>query len=64
MTVKSYESYVDMQLRLDLDRHACIIQRNYRAYKWRKYIKACAQAYRDMLEKCKKYEEEKANANK
>ncbi|XP_018403964.1 PREDICTED: IQ and ubiquitin-like domain-containing protein [Cyphomyrmex costatus] len=61
-TVKSYESYVDMQL--NLDRHACVIQRNYRAYKWRKYIKECARAYREMLEKCEKYEEEKAVANK
>ncbi|XP_018049820.1 PREDICTED: IQ and ubiquitin-like domain-containing protein [Atta colombica] len=62
MTVKSYESYVDMQF--NLDRYACVIQRNYRAYKWRKYIKECAYAYREMFEKCKKYEEEKATANK
>ncbi|KAG5344213.1 IQUB protein, partial [Acromyrmex heyeri] len=62
MTVKSYESYADIQL--NLDRHACVIQRSYRAYKWRKYIKECACAYREKLEKCKKYEEEKANANK
>ncbi|KYN40172.1 IQ and ubiquitin-like domain-containing protein [Trachymyrmex septentrionalis] len=62
MTVKSYENYADMKLKLD--QYACIIQRNYRAYKWRKYIKECAYAYREMLEKCKKYEEEKATANK
>ncbi|EGI58121.1 PREDICTED: IQ and ubiquitin-like domain-containing protein [Acromyrmex echinatior] len=62
MTVKSYESYADIQL--NLDRHARVIQRNYRAYKWRKYIKECACAYREKLEKCKKYEEEKVIANK
>ncbi|XP_011706277.1 PREDICTED: IQ and ubiquitin-like domain-containing protein [Wasmannia auropunctata] len=64
MTVKSYESYIDMQLRLDVNQKARIIQRNYRAYRWRKYIKECAKVYRDMLEKCKGYEEEKAIANK
>lgn len=63
-TVKAYESYADMYLRLNLDRHACVIQRNYRAYRWRKCIKECAQTYRDMLEQCKKYEEEKTIANK
>lgn len=63
-TVKPYESYADIQLRLNLDQRARIIQRNYRAYRWRKYIKECAQAYRDMLEKCKRYEEEKIIANK
>ncbi|XP_012532008.2 IQ and ubiquitin-like domain-containing protein [Monomorium pharaonis] len=62
MTVKCYENYADMQL--NLDRHARVIQRNYRAYKWRKYIKKCAQAYRNILEDCKSYEEEKAIANK
>jgi len=62
MTVKSYESYVDVQFKLD--RYACVIQRNYRAYKWRKYIKECAYVYREMFEKCKKYEEEKTTANK
>lgn len=64
MTVKPYESYVEMQQRLNLDQHARVIQRNYRAYRWRKYIKECAQTYRDMLEKCKSYEEEKAIAHK
>lgn len=63
-TVKSYESYADIQLRFNLDWHARVIQRNYRAYRWRKYIKEYAQAYCDMLEDCKRYEEEKAIANK
>lgn len=64
MTVKSYENYVDMQLRLDLDRQARVIQRCYRTYRWRKWIKECARAYRDIFKECKKYEEEKAIANK
>ncbi|EFN80348.1 IQ and ubiquitin-like domain-containing protein [Harpegnathos saltator] len=64
MTVKSYESYAEMQLQLNLDGHARVIQRNYRAYRLRKYIKECARIYRDMLEKCEKREEEKAAINK
>lgn len=53
-----------MHLRLNLDQHARVIQRNYRAYRWRKYIKDYAQAYRDMLEEYKEYKEENAIANK
>ncbi|XP_014487996.1 PREDICTED: IQ and ubiquitin-like domain-containing protein [Dinoponera quadriceps] len=64
MTVKSYENYDEMQLRLNLDGHARVIQRNYRAYRLRKYIRECAQIYRDMLEKCEKREQEKAIINK
>lgn len=60
MTAKSYESYVEMQLRLNLDGHARVIQRYYRAYRLRKYIRQCARIYRDMLEKCEKREKEKA----
>lgn len=62
VTVKPYESYDTILLRLDF--HARVIQRNYRAYRLMKYIRECAQIYRDMLEKCKKYEEEKTIANK
>lgn len=64
MTVKLYENYDEIQLRLNLDGHARVIQRNYRAYRLRKYIKECARIYREMLEKCEKREEEKAIINK
>jgi len=62
MTAKPYETYE--MLYLKLDRYARVIQRNYQAYRMRKYVKKCAQIYRDMLEKCKKYEEEWAVAYK
>lgn len=62
VTVKPYESYDETQLRLNF--YARIIQRNYRAYRWMKYIRECARVYRDMLERCKRHEEEKAVANK
>ncbi|EZA49289.1 hypothetical protein DMN91_001508 [Ooceraea biroi] len=62
MTVKPYESYIEMQLRLG--RHACVIQRNYRAYRLMKYVRKCAQTYRDLSENCRRYEEEKAIAYK
>lgn len=58
--VKPYKSYVKVQSYLD--RHARVIQRNYRAYRLMKYIKECAQAYRNILEKCNKHEEEKTIA--
>lgn len=64
MTVKPYETCAEMQIRLKLDEYARIIQRNYQTYRMRKYVKECAQIYRDILEKCKKYEEEKAIADK
>lgn len=60
MIVKPYKSYAEVQSYLD--RHARIIQRNYRAYRLMKYIKECAEAYRNLLEKCNKYEEEKTIA--
>lgn len=62
MTVKPYETYYKIKLRLD--RNARIIQRNYRAYRWMRYIRECAQVYRNMLENCKKHEEQKAIAYK
>ncbi|KAL6264441.1 hypothetical protein P5V15_004550 [Pogonomyrmex californicus] len=62
MTAKFYESYAEMQL--NLDRHARIIQRNYRAYRLKKRIKECAQANRNMLYKRQRYKEEKTNAHK
>ncbi|GAB1865111.1 IQ and ubiquitin-like domain-containing protein [Camponotus japonicus] len=62
MIVKPYKRYVEIQSYLD--RYARVIQKNYRAYRLMKYIKECAQAYRNILEKCNKYEEEKAIAYK
>lgn len=64
MTAKLYENYAEIQLRLNLDGYARVIQRNYRAYRLRKYISECARIYRDMVEKCKKREEEKAVVNR
>ncbi|XP_029165079.1 IQ and ubiquitin-like domain-containing protein [Nylanderia fulva] len=60
MIVKPYKSHAKIQSHLD--RYARVIQRNYRAYRLMKYIRKCAQTYRNMLEKCNKYEEEKAIA--
>lgn len=62
MIVKPYKRYVEIQSYLD--RYARVIQKNYRAYRLMKYIKECAQAYRNILEKCNKYEKEKAIAYK
>lgn len=62
MIVKPYKSHAKIQSYLD--RYARVIQRNYRAYRLMKYIKECGQIYRNMLEKCNKYEEEKAIAYK
>lgn len=62
MTVKPYESDIEMQLRLD--RPARIIQRNYRAYRLMKYVRKCAETYRYLSENCRRYEEEKAAAYK
>ncbi|XP_050461497.1 IQ and ubiquitin-like domain-containing protein isoform X1 [Cataglyphis hispanica] len=60
MIVKPYKSYAEV--RAYLDRHARIIQRNYRAYRLKKYIKECVEVYRNLLENCNKYEEEKIMA--
>lgn len=58
VTVKPYKTWSN------LDEHARIIQRNYRAYKLTKYTREYARIYRAMLEQCAKREEEKAIANK
>lgn len=62
MSVKPYETYAEMCLKLD--KYARIIQRNYQTYRMRKYIKECAQIYRNIFERCKKYEEERIEADK
>ncbi|XP_072744652.1 IQ motif and ubiquitin-like domain-containing protein [Anoplolepis gracilipes] len=62
MIVKPYKSSIEVQTYLD--KHARIIQRNYRAYRLKKYIKECAQTYHNILEKCNTYEEEKTLAYK
>jgi hypothetical protein len=64
MIVKPYETYMEMELRLDFDGHARIIQRYYRAYRLMKYVRKCAQTYRELFRNCKIYEEEKIIAYK
>ncbi|KAG7201583.1 hypothetical protein KM043_004328 [Ampulex compressa] len=58
VTSIQYETYEELQQRLDFDNNARIIQKNYRAYRLFKFIKECAQKYRRILEECKKHDEE------
>lgn len=60
MSVKPYKNYAEVQSYFD--GHARIIQRNYRAYRLKKYIKECAEVYRNLLEKCNNNEEERTMA--
>lgn len=46
--------------RLDHDGKARIIQRNWRVYLLLKNVKEYARQYRELVENCKLYEEEKA----
>ncbi|XP_031839449.2 IQ motif and ubiquitin-like domain-containing protein [Nomia melanderi] len=57
---KHYETYEEMMRRLDHDGKARIIQRNWRAYLLLKNVKEYARQYRELVENCKLYEEEKA----
>lgn len=59
MTPKFYETYDDIQWRLDLNKRARIIQRNYRVYRLLKYIKDCARRYRDIMKECERHREER-----
>lgn len=59
MTSKAYEMYDEKICRLDLDGRAKIVQRNYRAYRLRKYLKECARIYREIMKRCGEYREEK-----
>ncbi|XP_076630548.1 IQ motif and ubiquitin-like domain-containing protein isoform X2 [Colletes latitarsis] len=59
LTSKPYETYEEMMRRIDYDGKARIIQRNYRIYKLLKYVKEYARRYRELVENCEKYEEEK-----
>lgn len=59
MTPKPYEMYDEKLWRLDLDGNAKIIQRNYRVYRLRKYLKECARKYREIMKECRKYQEDR-----
>ncbi|XP_054006217.1 IQ and ubiquitin-like domain-containing protein [Hylaeus anthracinus] len=58
LTSKPYETYEEMMQRLDHDGKARIIQRNYRIYKLLKHVKEYARQYRELVDNCRKYEEE------
>ncbi|KZC10890.1 PREDICTED: IQ and ubiquitin-like domain-containing protein [Dufourea novaeangliae] len=59
MTSKPYETYEEMMQRLNHDGNARIIQRNWRIYLLLKNIKEYARQYRELVENCRLYEEEK-----
>lgn len=60
VTSKRYETYEEAMRRLDHDGKARVIQRNWRAYLLLKNVKEYARQYRELVENCKLYEEEKA----
>nr|XP_033328950.1 IQ and ubiquitin-like domain-containing protein [Megalopta genalis] len=64
VTSKPYETYEEMMARLDHDGKARIIQRNWRIYLLMKYIKEYARRYRELLENCRLYDEERDMAYK
>ncbi|XP_015171713.1 PREDICTED: IQ and ubiquitin-like domain-containing protein [Polistes dominula] len=59
MTAKCYVTYDEIKWRLDLDGNARIIQKNYRVYRLLKYLKKCARKYREIMNECKRYQEER-----
>ncbi|XP_033212492.1 IQ and ubiquitin-like domain-containing protein [Belonocnema kinseyi] len=59
LSIKTYESYEEMQRRINIEGHARTIQRYYRAYRIRRFIKESAQLYRKLLGDCRLEEEEK-----
>ncbi|XP_012277572.1 IQ and ubiquitin-like domain-containing protein isoform X2 [Orussus abietinus] len=62
MTATPYETYEQMQLRLNTEGHVRTIQRYYRAYRVLKYIRESAALYRQLKENCRMYEKNRVLA--
>ncbi|XP_046491908.1 IQ motif and ubiquitin-like domain-containing protein [Neodiprion pinetum] len=61
---KPYETYDEMQSKLDIEGKATMIQKYYRAYRIARFIKESAATYRQFVADCKRHEEERLLAYK